>query len=280
VTQPRPPDTRLLSAVLLGVSSGAILVPLNSTMLAVALPGIGDEFGLGANTVSSLVTLYLGVVAVALPIGGSIGDRWGHRSAFLLGVIGFAIASAVAAVANSFELLEVSRVAQAASGALISTSSAALVRETAPDARRGEAFGLFDLLVSTSAAVGPFIGGLLVGAFGWRSMFVLAVPIGIVSAGFVGIGLRPSAEHHAAEKQRRSPTIDVIGLTLLALAIVAFLVALRSEGATGTVAALAIVPLGVAFVAVELGATGRPSIRACSCSDPSPPRSWACSARP
>jgi EmrB/QacA subfamily drug resistance transporter len=259
VTAHRAPDARLLSAVLLGVASGAILVPLNSTMLAVALPGVADEFGIGANSVSSLVTLYLGAVAVALPVGGSIGDRWGHRPAFLVGVLGFALASAVAAIATSFELLEVSRVGQAVSGALISTSSAALVRETAPEARRGEAFGLFDLLVSTSAAVGPFIGGLLVGAFGWRSLFVLAVPLGIVSAAFVGIGLRPDAEQHAAASKRPRASIDVPGLVLLALAIVAFLVALRTDGTVAIAAAAGVALLGLVFVAVELR-TDRPAV--------------------
>jgi EmrB/QacA subfamily drug resistance transporter len=248
-------DARLLSAALLGVSSGAILVPLNSTMLAVALPGVMDDFGLGANTVSSLVTLYLGAVAVALPVGGSIGDRYGHRPAFLAGVLGFAAASALAAVAWSFEILEVSRVGQAVSGALISTSSASLVRETAPADRRGEVFGMFDLLVSTSAAIGPFVGGLLVGGFGWRSLFVLAVPIGLIAAGFVGLRLRPEPAAHVAESRRQAVPIDWPGLVLLGLAIVAFLVALRSgpeAGAVGTVATLALVPLLAAFVFVEL----------------------------
>lgn len=247
---------RLLSAAMLGVASGAILVPLNSTMLAVALPGVMDDFGLGANAVSSLVTLYLGAVAVALPVGGSIGDRYGHRPAFLVGVVLFAIASALAAIATSFEVLEVSRVGQAVSGALISTSSAALVRETAPASRQGEAFGLFDLLVSTSAAVGPFVGGLLVGGFGWRSLFVLAVPLGIISAAFVGLALRPETPDQKAADRRAANPIDVPGLVLLAAAIVAFVVAVRSNGAEGgtlgLLAALAVVPLLVLFVAVEL----------------------------
>lgn len=247
---------RLLSAAMLGVASGAILVPLNSTMLAVALPGVMDDFGLGANAVSSLVTLYLGAVAVALPVGGSIGDRYGHRPAFLVGVVLFAIASALAAIATSFEVLEVSRVGQAVSGALISTSSAALVRETAPASRQGEAFGLFDLLVSTSAAVGPFVGGLLVGGFGWRSLFVLAVPLGIISAAFVGLALRPETPDQKAADRRAANPIDVPGLVLLAAAIVAFVVAVRSNGADGgtlgLLAALAVVPLLVLFVAVEL----------------------------
>jgi EmrB/QacA subfamily drug resistance transporter len=249
---------------MLGVASGAILVPLNSTMLAVALPDVMGDFGLGANAVSSLVTLYLGAVAVTLPIGGSLGDRYGHRPTFLAGVAGFAVASAVAAIATSFEILELSRVGQAASGALISTSSAALVRETTPPERQGEAFGVFDLLVSTSAAVGPFIGGLLVGGFGWRSLFVLAVPLGIISAAFVGLALRPTpAAREATREQRaRAAPIDVPGLVLLALAIIAFLIALRSEGGRGIdgptsspvrlLAALAVVPLLGLFVLVEL----------------------------
>ena len=252
------PDRRLLSAAMLGVASGAILVPLNTTMLAVALPDVMGEFGLGANTVSSLVTLYLGAVSIALPIGGSIGDRFGHRRAFLTGVVGFAAASAVAALAATFEVLEIARVGQAVSGAMISTSSAALVRISSPQDRQGEAFGLFDLLVSTSAAVGPFVGGLLVAGLGWRSLFFVAVPLGVISAAFVGLALRPADAADAPTGRARA--IDVRGLALLALAIVAFLVALRSIGQpVGTVAALALVPLLVVFVRTELR-TSNPAI--------------------
>ena len=253
---------RLFSAAMLGVASGAILVPLNSTMLAVALPGVQGEFSLGPNAVSSLVTLYLGAVAVALPVGGSIGDRYGHRPAFLVGVLLFAVASALAAIAASFEILEVARVGQAVSGALISTSSAALIRETAPEHRRGEAFGLFDLLVSTSAAVGPFIGGLLVGGFGWRSLFVIAVPLGVVSAGYVGLVLRAETPAHIAASRRAANPIDVPGLLLLGVAIVAFVIAIRSgtdAGPLGLVAAVAVVPLLTLFVFVELR-TDRPAV--------------------
>ena len=91
VTSEAPSDAdrgAMLSALMLGVACGAILVPLNTTMLAVALPGIMGEFGLGANEVASVVTLYLAAVAVALPVAGSLGDRFGHRSTFLAGVLG------------------------------------------------------------------------------------------------------------------------------------------------------------------------------------------------
>ena len=243
---------RLVSAPMLGVASGAILVPLNTTMLAVALPDVMGTFGLGAAEASSLVTLYLGAVAVTLPLGGALGDRFGHRRTFLVGVLGFASASAAASIAGSFEVLQAARVAQASSGALISTSSAALIREMAPPDRQGEAFGLFDLITSVSPAVGPFLGGLLVASMGWRSLFVVAVPLGLGAATFVGLGIHrrwPSAP----QPSQRPPPIDIRGLVLLASLIVAFLVALRA-GATpaGLAAAVAFIPLLIAFLLVEL----------------------------
>lgn len=262
MTSPR--RDRLLTPLMLGVASGSILVPLNSTMLAVALPGVMDEFHLGPAAVSSLVTLYLGAVAVALPVSGSLGDRFGHRRTFLGGVVVFGLASLLAVGATSFALLQVARVCQAISGAFVSTSSAALVRIAAPPRRRGEAFGLFDLLTSTSAAAGPFIGGVLVGAFGWRSLFVVAVPVALLAAFTVGYWLRPQAASaisaeappHApgASPAIRRPPLDVVGLAILAALIVVFLIALHGDtGLIGLIAAVAILPLAAILVWFELG---------------------------
>ena len=246
----------LLTALMVGLASGAILVPLNSTMLAVGLPGVMFEFGLGPSSVASLVTLYLGSVAIALPLSGALGDRFGHRRLFVAGVLGFGGASFVASIATSFGILEIARVLQAASGALVSTTSTALVRESAPADRRGEAFGIFDLLVSTSAAVGPFVGGLLVGAFGWRSTFVLAIPIALLAAVLVAVVIRPAERHAPASRAR----LDVPGLVLLALLIVGLLVVLRNGlGGLGLAVAIATVALAVVLVAVELR-TERPAI--------------------
>ena len=105
-------------------------------------------------------------------------------------------------VAPSFEVLAASRVLQAVSGALVSTTSVALVRALSPSDRRGAAFGLFDMLVSTSAAIGPFIGGLLVGAFGWQSLFLLAVPVAIFAAILVAV-LVPADTGRARRTARR-----------------------------------------------------------------------------
>lgn len=255
----------LLSPAMLGVASGAVLVPLNSTMLAVALPSIMDDFGIDAATVSTLVTLYLGAVTIALLASGSLGDRYGQRPVFLVGVVAFALSSLLAGLAPSFAILTIGRVLQALSGALISTTSVALVRSLAPPDRRGAAFGLFDMLVSISAAIAPFLGGLLVGAFGWRSLFVLAVPFAIFAAVTVGLVARPDTagsdgEAEATGAARRS-SIDVAGLGLLAAVLIALLLTIRGLG-DGSPAALAIVAvpiLAIVFVRYELEAE-RPAV--------------------
>ena len=240
-----------LDAGMLGLACGAMLVPLNSTMLAVALPSIMTEFAIGASTVAALVTLYLGAVAIALPASGSLGDRYGHRPVFLGGVAAFAIASALAALAPSFPLLAVFRVLQAVSGSLVSTSSVALLRMTAAPDRRGSVFGLFDGVTSVSAALGPLVGGLVVAWFGWRSMFLLALPLAIVAFALVG-ALLPVPATAGTVRRRR---IDVPGLALLAVTLIALLVGIRGieDGRTDLAIALAAIPLLlVAFVAVEV----------------------------
>lgn len=241
---------------MIGIASGAILVPLNSTMLAVGLPSVMVDFAVPPEAAATLVTVYLGAVAIAVPISGSVGDRFGHRRMFLVGVVGFGLASLAAALAPAFGLLIIARVLQAASGALVSTSSVALVRALAPAARRGAAFGLFDMLVSTSAALGPLVGGLIVGAFDWRALFLLAAPLAVVAA--VAVGLRPDplvAARERGEVAGRRP-IDGPGLAMIAALLVALLAALRGgrDGPIALVAAAAVPVLLAALVRFELRA--------------------------
>ena len=250
-----------MTGAMLGLASGAILVPLNSTMLAVALPSIMAEFHVGAATVASLVTVYLGAVAIALPTSGSLGDRFGQRRIFLIGVVGFGAASALAASAGSFEVLAVSRVLQAVTGALVSTTSVALLRAMAPADRRGSTFGVFDMLVSTSAAIGPLIGGLLVAALGWRSIFVVAIPVAIFAAVAVGIVVQPPPSTPAGSRPVAPRRIDLPGLGLLAACLITLLAGLRGlESGGGMAAALLLAPvLFVIFVWFE-GRVDHPAI--------------------
>ncbi len=212
---------------LLGLASGSVLIPLNSTMLAVALPRIMTEFNIGAGTVSWLVTLYLATVALAMPTSGILGDRFGHRKMFMVGVGAFAVTSLLAAIAWSFPVLVIARVLQAASGASMTPNAASILRAIAPEDWRGGSFGLLDMLVSTSAAIGPLIGGLLVSGFGWRSMFVLALPIAAVAATAV-TAVVPASEPRAP----RRGSFDFAGLLLLSVSLLGLLVALSAAHRT------------------------------------------------
>jgi MFS family permease len=198
----------LWALTLLAIAAGSALIPINSTMLAVALPAIMGDLLVDASTVSWLVTLYLAAVALAMPLAGSLGDRFGYRRMYLLGIAGFAVTSLAAALAQTFPLLVISRVLQAASGASITANAASLIRAIAPEDRRGGSYGLYDMLISTSAAVGPIAGGLLVAGFGWRSLFVVAVPIGLIS-GFVVAAIVAPRRRPATPGRRPLYRIDV-----------------------------------------------------------------------
>jgi MFS family permease len=232
---------------MLGIASGAILVPLNSTMLAVALPSVMREFGVNAATVASLVTAYLGAVVIALPLAGTLGDRLGHRRVFLAGVGAFAVSSVLAAVAGAFAVLLLARVLQAFSGAFISTSAVSLVRAAAPADRRGAAFGLFDMLVTISAAVGPFVGGLIVGLLDWRWTFLLAAPVALTAALSVGLWHPPAAAIDDGAPATPRP-VDPVGLLLLAGLLAALLALLLDGRSLGLPAGLALPVLLAALV--------------------------------
>ncbi len=210
------------SIALLGLASGTVLIPLNSTMLAIALPRIMTEFRVGAGTVSWLVTLYLITVALVMPISGSLGDRFGHRKMFVIGVTAFAVTSFVAAIAWSLPMLVVARVLQAASGASMTPNAASILRAIAPADRRGGSFGLLDMITSSSAAIGPFVGGLLVNSFGWRSMFVVAIPIALTAA--IAVGAVVPADRPQPARAR----LDLAGLVLLSAFLLVLLAALSA----------------------------------------------------
>ena len=163
-------------ALVAAVVSGA-LVPLNSTMIAVALPDIAASTGVEAGRTALLVTGYLVVMLVFQPLGGRAGDRYGHKRVTAGALAGFGAASLIAAIAPSFTVLFVARCVQAVFGAALSPNLSAVLRHTIDVHRRGRAFGLMGSGIGTGAAVGPVLGGLLVAISDWRLMFLANVPV-------------------------------------------------------------------------------------------------------
>ena len=163
--------------VRLVVVLGAILAPLNSTMLAVALPGVIAEFGADVATAGWLMTAYLLALAVVQPVAGKLGDRFGRRGFMLGGLAVFGLASLGAAMAPSLPVLIAMRTAQAVAGAVVFPNGAGLLRQVIPAERRGRAFGTMGALLSLAAALGPPLGGVIVTLGGWRAIFLVNLPV-------------------------------------------------------------------------------------------------------
>jgi len=170
-------------AVLVTVALGALLAPLNSTMIAVALPRIIDDFDTTVGTAGWLVTSYLLALAVVQPVAGKLGDRHGRRAFIIGGLAVFGLASLGAALAPSLPFLIGFRVAQAVSGAVVFPNGAGLIRELVPADRRGGAFGIVGGSIALAAGLGPLLGGLLLVAGGWRAIFYVNLPLVAIALG-------------------------------------------------------------------------------------------------
>ena len=236
-------ERQLLLAVCLATS----LVPLNSTMVAVALPDIARDLGVKPGAGLLLISAYLVVTAALQSVAGSLGDRWGRRGPVLGGVTVFGLSSVAAAASPNLTVLILLRCLQAAGGALALPNAAALVRDAVSPGRRGRAFGLVGAAATVAAASGPVVGGLLTQGFGWRAVFLVNAPL-VLAAVVTGRRSLPAVQRHTAE------TFDVLGALLL-LAGLAGVSSLLTSRPGGTVAVLGIAAVAVTwavFIPYEL----------------------------
>jgi MFS family permease len=151
-------------------------VPLNSTMLAVALPTLADEFDITKGHAGVLITVYLVAMLVGQPTAGRIADHVGARRLAIIAVTGFGLCSAAAMFAGSFSVLVATRTGQAVFASALSPSVRALLRRVTDPDSRGRAFGLQESVIGVGAGLGPVIGGLLLALFGWRAIFAINLP--------------------------------------------------------------------------------------------------------
>jgi EmrB/QacA subfamily drug resistance transporter len=209
--------------LIVAVALGAMLAPLNSTMIAVALPHLTIDLGTDAFASTWLVTTYLIIMAALQPVAGKLGDRFGRRSLMLGGVAGFGLASLGAACATSLSALIGLRALQAVAGALAFPNGVALLREYIPAGRRAGRSGMVGAAVAAAAAVGPALGGLLVSLAGWRAIFIANLAL-VIPALLLGWHAIP-----AETMQRARRPFDLLGALLLA-ALLAGVVALLMPG--------------------------------------------------
>jgi EmrB/QacA subfamily drug resistance transporter len=212
-----PPALRLASArgrwVLAAAVLGSSIVAIDSTVVGIALPAIGHDFSMPVSSLQWVVSAYLLALAGLLLFAGALGDRYGRRRVFLVGVVWFALASLLCALAPDAHVLIVARSVQGIGGALLTPGSLALLQASfAPD-DRGRAIGAWTGFSGVGIAVGPFLGGFLISAVSWRMIFLINLPL---AAAVVVLALR-----HVPETRDPSATgsLDVPGALLVTVGL-------------------------------------------------------------
>ncbi len=170
-------EPKVPAIAIAGIALASALVPLNSTMIAVALPDIARDFDISKSHASVLITLYLVAMLVGQPLAGRLGDLLGARRLATIAVFCFGLCSAGAMIVGSFGALMALRALQACFAAALSPSVQAMLRALVPADQRGRAFGLQSSVIGVGAGLGPVIGGVAVAGFGWRAIFGVNLPI-------------------------------------------------------------------------------------------------------
>ncbi len=242
-----PAGRWVLAAAVLG--SGIAL--LDSTVVNVALPAVGADLDAGFDGLQWTVNGYVLTLAAFLLLGGVLGDRYGRRRVFVVGVVWFGVASLLCGLAPSTGVLVAARLLQGVGGALLTPGSLALISASFVKEDRGRAIGAWSGLGGIAAAVGPLAGGLLV-EVSWRLVFLVNVPLCVA---VVVIALRHVPESRAAGAD---PSVDVLGAVLGAVGLAGVTYALIASGEQGgSVAVLLSGGAGVAALGAFLLAESR-----------------------
>ncbi len=231
---------------------GSGLVLLDTTAVNVALPTMGHELGASLSGLQWIMSGYTLALAALILLGGSLGDRMGRRRVFVIGVIWFALASALCGLAPTIQVVVAARVLQGIGGALLVPGSLAIIQASFAPVDRPGAIGAWAGLGNLATAAGPLLGGWLVAAAGWRWVFLINLP---VAATVVVVALRRVPE---SRDEDVSGSFDALGAFLAALALAGIAFALiGGPGTSGgerfavIAAAIAGASAGVAFLAVE-----------------------------
>src|ERR1700754_3281061 len=205
--RPRGRDNPWLT--LAAVALGIMMVGLDATVVGVANPTIAADLGASLADLQWVTNGYLLALAALLIVGGKLGDRFGRKRVFMIGVVGFALMSLLCALAKTIELLVIARVLQGVAGAMLMPNTLALLRSAFPPAELNRAVGIWGASSAIAIASGPIVGGLLVEHVSWQSIFLLNLPLGLLAAVVAWLWVTESRETTV------SSSFDLPGVALL-----------------------------------------------------------------
>ncbi len=202
---------RIKRLTLIATILGSAIAALDGTIVSVALPTIQRSLGGGLAGQQWISSAYLLTLGSLILIGGSLGDIFGERTIFALGVAGFGFASVLCAIAPTIGLLTAARAVQGIAGALLTPSSLAVIAATFPDEERGAAIGTWTAFGAIATVIGPLAGGELLAFASWRWLFLINVPVVLCCLTLI---LRVIPRQAPTAKPRRR--VDLAGALLCA----------------------------------------------------------------
>jgi EmrB/QacA subfamily drug resistance transporter len=213
-TQSREQMTRGRRLLILGICCMSLLiVGLDTTIVNVALPAIHRSLHASLSGLQWTIDAYTLVLASLLMLAGSTADRLGRRRIFQVGLAVFALGSLLCALAPTLELLVAARVLQAIGGSMLNPVAMSIIRNVFVDPReRAQAIGVWGGVVGLSMALGPLVGGALVDSVGWRSVFLVNVPVGLLA-------IVLTAAFVPESRAQRARRVDPLGQALVILAL-------------------------------------------------------------
>ena len=233
-------------AVIAAAALGSGIAFLDGTVVNVALRSIGEDLDASLAQLQWITNGYLLSLASLILIGGSLGDRFGRRRVFVIGTIWFAAASMVCGLAPNPEILIAARVLQGVGGALLTPGSLAMIQGAFAQEDRAPAIGAWSGLTGIAGAVGPFVGGGLVQYADWRWIFLINLPLAVIT---VVVALRYVPE---TRDPHASSHFDLVGAVLASAALGGATYALIEWGGTAAWVAVVVgVVAAVGFVVVE-----------------------------
>ncbi|GAA3264348.1 MFS transporter [Nonomuraea helvata] len=256
-----------LAWALIALSLSMLLPSLSTSIANVGLPNLAVAFGASFSEVQWVVIAYLLAVTTLIVGAGRLGDLAGRRRLLLGGITVFTFATLLCGLAPSLPLLVAARAFQGAGAACMMALTMAFAGETVPKDRTGSVMGLLGTMSAVGTALGPSLGGVLIAVFGWRAIFLIGVPLGLLTLALT-VRVLPASAPPTGSARRR---FDTVGTALLAITLGAYALAMTIEGnSSGPLAAglLIVSGAGLALFVITESRVSSPLLTLSTLRDP------------